>query len=117
MKRTFPAIIILISLSLFGLILLQVSWFQNLLEATRNQYDNNYSQVGASVADELYANNSKQGSLRLPRRGGMTFSADPHFHFLKPTTVQEKFTPKEVEQKMRFCIITFATAKVTWLVC
>ncbi len=100
MKRTFPVIIILISLSLFGLILLQVSWFHNLLETTRNQYDNNYSQVGANVADELYGSESKQ-MLRLPRRGGLTFSANPHFHVLKPPMVEEKFTAAEVEEKIR----------------
>ncbi|MDB5211219.1 MAG: two-component sensor histidine kinase [Sediminibacterium sp.] len=100
MKRTFPAIIILISLSLFGLILLQVSWFQNLLEATRNQYDNNYTQVGVTVADELYGN-ANRPTLRLPRRGGLTFNSDLHPHFVKPITVEEKFTPQEVEDKIR----------------
>jgi two-component system phosphate regulon sensor histidine kinase PhoR len=100
MKRTFPAIIILISLSLFGLILLQVSWFQNLLETTRNQYDNNYTQVGTTVADELYTSTSAQ-TLRLPKRGGMTFNSDPHFHFLKPTMVEDKFTPQKVQEKIR----------------
>lgn len=101
MKRTFPAIIILISLSLFGLILLQVSWFNNLLESTRNQYDNNYSQVGSTVADELYASTIRP-KLGLPRRGGMTFNSDPHPHFLtKPITVEEKFTPQEVYEKIR----------------
>ncbi len=100
MKRTFPAIVILISLSLFGLILLQISWFHNLLETTRNQYDNNYTQVGATVADELFNSTSKP-MLRLPRRGGMTFNSDPHFHFLKPTLVGEKFTSQEVQEKIR----------------
>lgn len=100
MKRTFPVIVILISLSLCGLILLQVSWFHNLLETTRNQYDNNYTQVGATVADELFINTSKP-TLRLPRRGGMTFNSDPHFHFLKPVSVGEKFTSQEVYDKVR----------------
>ncbi|MES2372551.1 MAG: HAMP domain-containing sensor histidine kinase [Bacteroidota bacterium] len=102
MKRTFPAIIILISLSLFGLILLQVSWFQNLLETTKNQYDNNYTIVGTTVADELYGNGVRP-KLSLPRRGGMTFNSDPHPHYnyVKPISVEEKFTPKEVEDKIR----------------
>jgi two-component system phosphate regulon sensor histidine kinase PhoR len=101
MKRTFPAIIILISLSLFGLILLQVSWFKNLLETTRTQYDNNFTQAGITVAGELFASDGKQ-LIRLPRRGGLTFGTDPHlFHTVKPITVEEKFTLQEVEEKIR----------------
>lgn len=100
MKRTFPIIFILISLSLVGLILLQISWFQNVLETAHNQYDNNYSQAGTSVADELYANATKP-TLRLPRRSGITFNADPHSHFLKPTTVAEKFSQQDVYEKIR----------------
>lgn len=99
MKRTFPAIIILISLSLFGLILLEISWFQNLLETTRNQYENNFTQVGITVADELYAKES-QNALRLPRGGGLTFKSE-HSHILKPPTVDEKFTPQQVAKKIR----------------
>jgi two-component system phosphate regulon sensor histidine kinase PhoR len=101
MKRTFPAIIILISLSLFGLILLQVSWFKNLLETTRTQYDNNYSQAGITVAGELFGGDNKQ-VIRLPRRGGLTFGTDPHlFHTVKPIMVEEKFTLQQVEEKIR----------------
>jgi len=39
--------------------------------------------------------------LRLPRRGGLTFSSEFHLHVIKPPTVQEKFTPQEVHNRIR----------------
>jgi two-component system phosphate regulon sensor histidine kinase PhoR len=100
MKRTFPVIIILITLSLLGLILLQVSWFQNLLEVARNQFDNNLTESAKNVSIEL-GKNVYSGQLRLPRRGGMTFSSDFHLHALKPPTVAEKYSQEEIYRKIR----------------
>jgi two-component system phosphate regulon sensor histidine kinase PhoR len=100
MKRTFPTIVILISLSLFGLILLQVSWFQNLLEVTRNQFDNDFTSAANNVSIEL-RKGVFAGKLRLPRRGGMTFSSDFHLHPIKPPTVAEKFSIDEIYLKIR----------------
>ncbi len=101
MKRTFPVIIILISISLFGLIILQVSWLQNLLEVTKNQFDNNLLEVGTNVSKDLSKSVYTGQLLRLPRRGGLTFSSDFHLHVLKPPTVEEKFSPAEINNKIR----------------
>ena len=101
MKRTFPVIVILISLSLFGLILMQISWLQNLVEVTRNQFENNYNEAGTQVARELSKRVYTGQMLRLPRRGGLTFSSDFHLHVLKPPTVEEKFSLQEIHTKIR----------------
>jgi len=101
MKRTFPVIIILISLSLSGLIVLQVSWLQNLLEVTQNQFDNNLNEVGAGVSKELSKKVYTGQVLRLPRRGGLNFSSDFRTHFLMPPSVDEKFTLQEIHTKLR----------------
>ncbi len=101
MKRTFPAIVILISLSLCGLILLQVSWLQNLVEVTRNQFDNNFNEAGTFVGKELSKSVYTGQVLRLPRRSGLTFSSDFHLHVLKQPTVEEKFTQQEIYTKIR----------------
>jgi two-component system phosphate regulon sensor histidine kinase PhoR len=101
MKRTFPIIIILISLSLFGLILLQVSWLQNLLEVTKNQFQNSLNEVGTDLGTELGKKVYTGQILRLPRRGGLTFSSDFHLHVLKPPTVEEKFTQSEIQTKLK----------------
>ena len=99
MKRTFPVIIILISLSLFGLIVLQSSWLQNLLELAKAQLDNNFNEVGVAVAKDLGKNVYNTQSLKLPRRGGL-FNSEFHIHSLKTPTVEEKFTPQEIQEKI-----------------
>ncbi len=103
MKRTFPVIIILISLSLFGLIVLQASWLNNLLEVTETQLYNKLEQALANVAEDLGKNVYTGKILRLPRRGGL-FNSEFHLHSLKVPTVEEKFTPQEVEIKIRKAI-------------
>ena len=100
MKRTFPVIIILISLSLFGLIVLQSSWLQNLLELAKAQLDNNFNEVGVAVAKDLGKNVYNTQSLKLPRRGGL-FNSEFHIHSLKTPTVEEKFTPQEIQEKIK----------------
>ena len=100
MKRTFPSIIILISLSLFGLILLQASWLQNLLELTKTQLDNNFNQAGLSVVNELGKNVYNGQLLRLPKRGGL-FNSEFHLHSPKTPTVEEKFSPQEIQAKIQ----------------
>ncbi|NCI48037.1 sensor histidine kinase [Sediminibacterium soli] len=103
MKRTFPAIIILISLSILGLILLQKSWFDNLLEVTENQFASKVETAVKDVANEL-ANNTYSRQLRLPRRNGMTFSPDYHLHILNAPTVSEKFSLQEVASKIKMAL-------------
>ena len=100
MKRTFPSIIILISLSLFGLILLQASWLQNLLELTKTQLDNNFNQAGLSVVNELGKNVYNGQLLRLPKRGGL-FNSEVPLHSPKTPTVEEKFSPQEIQAKIQ----------------
>lgn len=91
----------MISLSLVGLILLQVSWFKNLVEITHTQFANKYTQVGVEIANELYVTDNKQ-VIRLPRRGGLTFGMDAHvYHAIKPTTIAEKFSADEIYKKIR----------------
>ncbi|MCW3087864.1 MAG: two-component sensor histidine kinase [Sediminibacterium sp.] len=100
MKRTFPAIIILISLSLLGLILLQTSWLTNLLEVTESQLINKVVDATASVGSDL-GKSVSNGQLRLPKRGGLTFSSEFHLHLIKPPTIDEKFSLQEINDKLK----------------
>ena len=101
MKRTFPTIIILISLSLLGLILLQTSWLKNLLEVTESQLNSKVEDASLTVVKELSKTVNNGQVLRLPRRGGLTFSSDFHLHLLKPPTIEEKFSPQEIHGKLK----------------
>jgi two-component system phosphate regulon sensor histidine kinase PhoR len=100
MKRTFPAIIILISLSLVGLILLQKSWIDNLLEVTANQLASKIQISVAEVGSDL-SRNVYNRQLRLPRRQGLSFSSEYHPHLLNPPKVDEKYSTAEVYDKLK----------------
>jgi len=102
MKRTFPVITILISLSLLGLILLQVSWFRNLVEFTRQQFTAKFEFACQMVADELgqAMAASKQPALRWQQESG-TFRSE---YFFRPNyrgVVADKFSMAQIQQKLR----------------
>lgn len=101
MKRIFPVIVVLISLSLLGLIVLQVSWFQNLLELTKTQLNSKINDAGFSVATDLGKATHSTQLLRLNRRGILPLHSEFQFPFLKAPTVEDKFTPNEVNDKIR----------------
>lgn len=101
MKRTFPIIIILISLSLLGLLLLQGSWLNNLIEVREGQLYNKLSSNGLTVAADLYKT-VYSGQVVRPRKSGMSgFNSDFHLHLIKPLTIGEKFSVDEVSAKLR----------------
>ncbi|MFT4061521.1 MAG: HAMP domain-containing sensor histidine kinase [Edaphocola sp.] len=60
MKRTFPSIVILITLSLVGLMLLQVSWIQNVLQVQKQKYQvdvlNSYVGIVTALKERIATN-------------------------------------------------------------
>ncbi len=100
MKRTFPVIVILISLSLLGLIVLQVSWFQNLLELTKTQLNTKINDAGFSVATDL-GKSTHTAQLRLNRRGILPLRSEFQLPFLRPIAIEDKFRPDEINDKIR----------------
>ena len=105
MKRTFPVIIVLISLSLLGLLLLQGSWLKNLLEVREVQLYNKISSEGYKVAEDLYKS-VYGGKIMRPRQGGIGFNSDFHIHLLKPPTIDEKFSAQDVRAKLEKVFVT-----------
>jgi two-component system, OmpR family, phosphate regulon sensor histidine kinase PhoR len=105
MKRTFPVIIVLISLSLLGLLLLQGSWLKNLLEVREVQLYNKISSEGYRVAEDLYKS-VYGGKIMRPRQGGIGFNSGFHLHLLKPPTIDEKFSAQDVRAKLEKVFVT-----------
>ena len=100
MKRTFPIIVILISLSLLGLLVLQGSWLNNLIEVREGQLNNKLSTNGLKVAAELYKTVYSGQVIRPKKRMG-EFNSDFHLHIIKPLTIGEKFSAEDVSAKLR----------------
>lgn len=61
MKKVFPSIVILITLSLIGLMLLQMSWIQNVLQVQNQKYyadlSNACVDISRDIKDKLASNN------------------------------------------------------------
>lgn len=77
-----------------------MSWLKNLLQVTNTQLENNLFEVGINVTSDLGKGVYTGQVFHLPRRGGLTFNSDFHLHVLKPPTVEEKFSPQEIQEKL-----------------
>jgi len=99
MKKTLPVIVILIMLSLMGLILLQASWLNNLLEVRKVQLFTKVNEAGANVAVELSKSLHSGGpSINLSRKG-FKFGFDLS-KVEQPLIVQDRFSQMDVYNKL-----------------
>ena len=99
MKRTLPAIVILTTLSLLGLILMQASWLKNLLEVRQSQILNKAFDATKIIASDL-SKAAYGATIRIPRKTNRV-TGDWTLKLLKPQTIDEKFTLKEIFEKLR----------------
>ncbi len=99
MKRIFTIITVLISLSVVGIILLQLSWLDNMIQLRKEQVKEKVTQATITVADELA---QYKGNLSIPRRSsGNLLTDDFTPFFLRPQTVGRRFTAEELQDKIR----------------
>lgn len=99
MKRTLPLIVILISISLLGLVVLQVSWVKNILEVRKGQILSKVDEAGVAVSADLSrAMYTIPGKRSLLKRFGI--GSDLSMRLLKTPSVAEKFSKKDIEEKI-----------------
>jgi two-component system, OmpR family, phosphate regulon sensor histidine kinase PhoR len=99
MKRTLPLIVILISISLLGLVVLQVSWVKNILELRKGQILSKVDEAGVAVSADLSrAMYTLPGKRSLLKRFGI--GSDLSMRLLKTPSVAEKFSKKDIEEKI-----------------
>ena len=92
----------MISLSLLGLILMQISWFANLLAITRQQYRDKFEKACFSVSEQLAEGlvDNSIPLLRFQQRGSM-FRSEFQLRTSLQAIVADKFTVQEIEQKLK----------------
>ncbi len=103
MKRIFPIIILLITLSLVGIIIIQVNWFSTTLENKEDEL-----RMHANIAiDEVGAQLIEEASTTLPT---VKNSMKPSFNwpsdqmlkeFMKPSTVASRYTEFMINERLR----------------
>ena len=97
MKRIFTIIIILISLSLVGIIVIQVSWLENMVllrqEQIRHSVDESLKIVEADLSEH------KGTDVIGSNKRGVVLPDDFSIDFLKPRSVALRFDAAEIRKK------------------
>jgi two-component system phosphate regulon sensor histidine kinase PhoR len=101
MKKALPSIVILISLSLLGLIVLQVSWLSNLVEIRQKQLQGKFEKASTRVAVSLNEGNGTIPIIKVPRKRGFGIFSPDNSRLLKPPTVDERFAQADVQNKLK----------------
>ena len=103
MKKILPVIILLITASLLGIIVIQVSWIKNMLVVKEEQmYEKIYRSM-QSVGEDLMEQKGTLPSLKNPKfRPGFMMPSDRLLNeILKPSTIANNYSSFEIEEKLR----------------
>jgi two-component system phosphate regulon sensor histidine kinase PhoR len=99
MKKVFPAIIVLITLSLMGIIYVQVSWIRTLALFREEQLKEKLSMIIQEVGEELV--NQRSATFQMPgKMPGMKFPSDS-YDIYKQFSVTNRFTVFEIKEKLQ----------------
>ena len=100
MKKVFPIIIVLISLSLVGIIIIQVNWFKNQLVIQQERFIDKVTKAGFGVGQEL-SKHAMTGGFALGRRQGLQLYPDNlSFNLGRSPTIADRFTTSEIQEKL-----------------
>lgn len=101
MKRTYPTIVFLISLSLIGIVLLQYSWAKNLLQIQEQRLLFKIEKAGDEVTKTLSKQVSHSSSMRILRKKStMMMPEGLSLGFIKPPNISQRFTDFEIREML-----------------
>jgi len=101
MKKTFPVIIVLITLSIIGILFIQITWLQGLFLLQRSQLSEKINQTGLLVVTDIGKKMNSGLSFRLPKRGRLSLENDYHLHKFDESTIADIYDYKELKQKIK----------------
>jgi len=97
-KRIFTIITVLISLSLIGLILIQVSWINNMVLLRKEQVKHTVKDAATFVGEDL----AQHKGYYSPGNNRVNLMPDDFtLDILKPVTVGQRFTIEQIEEKLK----------------
>ncbi len=101
MKKSFPVIIVLITLSLLGIILLQVSWFRDMTILRQAQLGQRAEEAGTDVANELSKSASHAPYMKISRKKNLSLLGDDYQIPLGRSLLSDHFSPFEIREKLK----------------
>lgn len=99
MKRTFTLITLLITVSLIGIIFIQISWLKNMILLKQEQIKEKVQRAVLAVGEELAQ--FKGGYLSSKIGSAGTLFQDESIEFIRPVTIGRRFTAAEIQDKIR----------------
>ena len=102
MKKIFPIIIVLISLSLIGTIYIQYNWLRTMLINKHDELQFKVIRTLDEVSKELIEQKGTLPSLKNYRtKPGFSLPSDQfQLELMKPATITQKFTEFEIHEKL-----------------
>lgn len=98
MKRIFPVIILLISVSLIGIIFIQISWLKNMILLRQEQVKEKMDFAIRVVGEEL---TQYKGNYLAGIKGNSIFQQEDFpSQYLAPVTIGKRFTAAQLEEKI-----------------
>lgn len=101
MKKVFPTIIILVTLSLAGIILFQISWLQNLWKVQEQKIWFKVDKACMAVADEFSKQTSGPNIHLRGGRIGLRLAPDMLKRSVPVATISQRYTDTEIEEKLK----------------
>ncbi len=100
MKKTFPVIFTLITLSILGILFIQITWLQGLMILSKNQLADKVNQSAVVVSNEIGKKMNSGLSFRFPKRG-QGLSEDYHIHSFDESTIADVYNDKEINTSIK----------------
>lgn len=100
MKKIFPVIIVLISLSLIGIIVIQVNWFKNQLVIQQERFIDKVDKAGFTVSEELSKGASSNFFGLNKREGLQPFPKNLSFNIIRPSPISDRYSTAELKEKL-----------------
>jgi two-component system phosphate regulon sensor histidine kinase PhoR len=112
-KRIFTIIVILVTISLVGIIMLQLSWLNNMILLRQEQIKEKINQAVALVGTEL---SQYKGNLTTNKtvNGTTIFPDEFSLDFLRPQTIGKRFTVQELNEKIMNAFKTIGLEKMNF---
>jgi two-component system, OmpR family, phosphate regulon sensor histidine kinase PhoR len=102
MKKVFPAIFILIALSIIGIIVLQVSWLNNLLKIQEQKIQFSVEKAALKVTGELSKESSIISFSHIPGQSNLRLIPGTiSFGIEQPSAISQRYTVNEISAKLK----------------
>jgi two-component system phosphate regulon sensor histidine kinase PhoR len=110
-KRTFTIITLLISISLIGIIFIQISWLKNMILLKQEQIKGKVERAVMMVGEELAQYKGNYLSSKIGSSNTM-FDNEFTMEFLRPITIGKRFTATELQDKIKKAFTSLELDKV-----